>query len=302
MQVGIIGLGRMGNGVATRLLHSGHQVVAYNRSGDKTERLVAETGAVGAFSLSELVQKLEKPRTVWLYLPAGEVTDEHIAELAELLEAGDCIIDGGNSRYTETLVRASELASRGIEFIDVGTSGGLAGQERGYCLMIGGKKEVVDRYTPLWEAVAMADGYKRVGPIGAGHYVKMVHNGIEYGMMQAYGEGLHVLNASHFGAELNLADVTAVWQRGSIITSYLGELLAEAMAEDAKLESIGPRIDDNGEGRWTVQEAIDLGVPVPVIAASIFVRSASKQENNFSNRVVAILRNKFGGHKVEEKK
>ena len=295
MEIGIIGLGRMGNGVAARLLEAGHTVVAYNRSREKTE-LLQKQGAQATFSLEELVNSLKAPRTIWLYLPSGDVTIQYLNELMDKLEPGDTIIDGGNSHFTETIAMAEVLHKRNLKFLDVGTSGGVAGRVNGYCLMIGGEESLFTSLTPLWEAVAQKDGYKRVGPSGSGHYVKMVHNAIEYGMMQAYGEGMELLSASQFANDLQLEQITEVWQHGSIIKSYLGELLNEAMHDPQLLSSIGSRIDDNGEGKWAIEEAIDRGIAMPVITASLYARYQSRQTESFGHKIVAILRNKFGGH------
>lgn len=301
MDVGIVGLGRMGSGVSKRLLQAGHRVVVFNRSADKVTQMEGE-GAVGASSLQDLVEKLPTPRTVWLYLPSGEVTKTHIQELSELLEPGDVVLDGGNSRYTSTLEHSALLQKKGIELLDVGTSGGITGEKNGYCLMMGGTQGTYERLIPLWQAVAQENGFELVGPVASGHYVKMVHNAIEYGMMQAYGEGMELLSASRFANELDFGKVTKVWQNGSIITSFLGGLLAEAISESPKLEEIGSRIDDNGEGRWAVEEALTLGVSVPVFTSSIFARYESRKLHEFGHKVVAILRAKFGGHAVEVNK
>ncbi len=299
MDIGIVGLGRMGSGVATRLAAAGHRVVAYNRTYEKAAALES-VGVKPVRGLAELVAALPAPRAIWFYLPAGEVLDEHLQELQPLLEKGDVVIDGGNSNYLDTLRRSQALAKQGIALIDVGTSGGVAGKDEGYCLMAGGDAELYSRYRPLWEAVAQPGGAQRVGPVGAGHYVKMVHNAIEYGMMQAYGEGMQLLAESRFATELDLPQIADLWQHGSIIRSFLGELLHRALTADPGLEQIAARVDDSGEGRWSVEEALRLGVAVPVIAASLFVRYDSRDEEQLAKKVVAILRKEFGGHAVAE--
>jgi 6-phosphogluconate dehydrogenase len=291
----------MGNGVARRLLLGGHRVVAYNRSFEKTATL-AESGAVAVRSLAEMVAALPSPRTVWFYLPAGEVFEEHLEEVAKLLSPGDVVIDGGNSFFRDTLKRGEMLAAHGIEYLDVGTSGGIAGMEKGYCLMIGGSLAHYERLDGAWKSVAIEGGYQRMGSLGSGHYVKMVHNAIEYGMMQAYGEGIQLLTESQFGPELNLPEIAGLWQHGSIIRSFLGELLEHALTQDEKLETITGRIEDNGEGRWSVEEALKLGISLPVITSALYVRYASRDEAHMAQRVVAILRKEFGGHAVTDSK
>jgi 6-phosphogluconate dehydrogenase len=301
MNVGIIGLGRMGSGVAARLLETGHTVSVHNRTHEKSEGM-AILGAIPAKTVDDFLASLPAPRIVWLYLPSGETTLQYIEELEEKLSPGDILIDGGNSHFESTISNGARLAAKGIHFIDVGTSGGVAGKVNGYCLMIGGEKEIVERCNPLWEAISQTNGFSHVGPVGAGHYVKMIHNAIEYGMMQAYGEGMAVLANSRFKDDLDLEKVTGVWQHGSIIRSYLGELLWESMKESPTLETIGEKIDDNGEGKWAIEEAIDLGIATPVITASLYARYLSRGTHAFSNKVVAMLRNKFGGHAVQSVK
>lgn len=297
MDVGIVGLGRMGSGVATRLIKGGHHVVVYNRTEEKALGLVEE-GAELAHSLAELVEKLPSPKVVWLYLPAGNVTEEHLTELVSLLGKNDCIIDGGNSQYQQTLERSAHLQAKGIHLVDVGTSGGVRGKENGFCLMIGGEEEVVNRLNPLWQSVAQEGGFVRTGATGAGHYVKMVHNAIEYGMMQAYGEGIELLVNQEKNLQLNLVDTTEVWQHGSIIRSFLGELLAEALHENPQLENVTGFIEDNGEGRWAVEEALDKGIALPVITAALFARYGSRVHDTKAQRTISVLRNKFGGHRI----
>jgi 6-phosphogluconate dehydrogenase len=301
MNVGIAGLGRMGAGVAERLVKGGHSVVVQNRSMDKATPLL-EMGATGAATLHELVAALPAPRIIWLYLPAGSVTDEAIYELTNLLEAGDILIDGGNSRFAQSQLRGAALAEKGIHFMDVGTSGGIAGREVGYCLMVGGSEETYSTVEPLLVSVAQANGVAHVGPIGAGHYVKMVHNAIEYGMMQAYGEGVDLLETGSFAGQLDLSGIADLWQQGSIIRSFLGELLADALRDGTKLADIAPVVEDNGEGRWTVEEALIKSVPVPVIAASMFARYESRRSNSMTYKVLAALRKGFGGHAVQSSK
>ncbi|MEI6477827.1 MAG: decarboxylating 6-phosphogluconate dehydrogenase [bacterium] len=295
MDVAIVGLGRMGSGVAKRLLDGGHAVRVYNRTASKSDEL-AKQGATALSSLQELVKALPAPRTIWMYLPSGETTREHADELLGYMEKGDVLIDGGNSNFQMTLSLSEAALKKGVTLLDVGTSGGLAGKDEGYCLMIGGDKSSVERLASLWGSVAQKEGYQWVGPSASGHYVKMVHNAIEYGMMQAYAEGMELLASSQFGKDLDLAAVTEVWQHGSIIRSYIGQLLNEAMEEDSSLSTIGARIDDNGEGRWSIEEGLRLGVPTPVITASLYARYQSRIQNSYAYRVAAVIRHKFGGH------
>jgi 6-phosphogluconate dehydrogenase len=297
MDIGIVGLGRMGNGVALRLLEGGHRVVAHNRSVDKIE-LLMQSGAEGAPQLEEIVEKLTAPRTVWLYLPSGDTTEEYIQKLADLLSPGDTIIDGGNSRYTDTVANGQFLSEKGLNFLDVGTSGGIAGRKNGYCLMIGGDQEKYDTLQPLWQSVAQQDGYKRMGSIGSGHYTKMVHNAIEYGMMQAYGEGLELLATKESSLHISLKDATEVWQKGSIIQSFLGQLLSEALQENPTLTGINGLIADSGEGKWALQDAIDQNIATPVMTAALYARYASRMQDTYAQKTVNILRNKFGGHVI----
>ena len=285
----------MGNGVALRLVEGGHRVVAYNRSQDKVEA-IKQQGAEGATSVAELVQMLPKPRTVWLYLPSGDVTLEHASELLDLLEAGDTLIDGGNSKFLDSMALAARCNEKGISFMDVGTSGGIVGRTEGYCLMVGAAQDVYDRHAEAWKAVAQEGGCARVGQNGAGHYVKMIHNAVEYGMMQAYAEGMELLASREGEMEISLPTVTEVWQHGSIVRSFLGGLLAEAVAEESHLDSIGSSIADNGEAKWSLLEALDKAVPVPVIAASLFARYASRNKGTLAEKTINVLRNKFGGH------
>ncbi len=299
MKIAMIGLGRMGMNMARRLLQGGHQVVAFNRTPDKTEELVKE-GAIGAFSLAELVEKLPSPRVVWLMLPAGQIIDDHIEQLRPLLTAGDLIVDGGNSRYQDDIRREKALLGSGIHYLDAGVSGGIWGLKVGYCTMIGGDRQDFQALEPILQTLAPKDGYLYCGPAGAGHFVKMIHNGIEYGMMQAYGEGFALLEASPYGQGLDYGQVSHLWNQGSVIRSWLLELLENAFANDPGLTTITGHVDDSGEGRWTVEEAIASGVAAPVITMALFQRFQSRQENSFGNRVLAALRHEFGGHAVQK--
>lgn len=297
MQVAILGLGRMGSNMARRLLRDGHQVVAWNRTPARVEEIAAE-GAKGAGSLEEAVALLTPPRSVWLMLPAGSVTDETIARLAKLLAPGDCILEGGNSFYHDDLRRRDLLEPLGISYLDVGVSGGIWGLAEGYCLMVGGDREEFRQREPLFSSLAPAGGYLHCGGTGAGHFVKMVHNGIEYGMMAAYGEGFSILKASPYGEGLDLARVSGLWNRGSVVRSWLLELAEAAFGKDPGLSAIQGYVEDSGEGRWTVQQAIDTGVPAPVTAAALFQRFRSRMGDSFGDKVLAALRNEFGGHAV----
>lgn len=299
MRIAMIGLGRMGMNMARRLLQGGHQVVAFNRTPDKTEELVKE-GAIGAFSLTELVEKLPAPRVVWLMLPAGQIIDDHIEQLRPILTAGDIIVDGGNSRYHDDIRREKALLESGIHYLDAGVSGGIWGLKVGYCTMIGGNRQDFQTLEPILQTLAPKDGYLYCGPAGAGHFVKMIHNGIEYGMMQAYGEGFALLEASPYGQGLDFSQVSHLWNQGSVIRSWLLELLENAFANDPGLTTLTGHVDDSGEGRWTVEEAIASGVAAPVITMALFQRFQSRQENTFGNRVLAALRHEFGGHAVQK--
>lgn len=295
MQIAMVGLGRMGGNMTRRLLRGGHEVVAYAHSVESIRELERE-GAVGADSLEDVVARLSPPRAVWLMIPAGDPTEETVRRLADLLEAGDVVVDGGNSRYTDSQRRAEMLAGNRIGFVDAGTSGGVWGLESGYCLMIGADPEVFERLEPVFATLAPENGYAHVGQVGAGHFTKMVHNGVEYALMQAYGEGFEILNASQF--ELDLAQIAEVWRHGSVVRSWLLDLAAHALLQDPKLESFSDWVDDSGEGRWTIQEAIENAVPAPTITLSLFARFASRQEHSFSNKLLAALRNEFGGHAI----
>lgn len=298
MELGIVGLGRMGMNMARRLIKEGHRVVAYNRTWEKTSALEKE-GGVGASSLEDLVHQLKPRRVVWLMLPAGSIVDEFLGKLCTILGKGDLVVDGGNTHYKDDLVRAQLLSSHGIDFVDVGVSGGIWGLERGYCLMVGGKEENFRFLEPILRSLSCEDGYLYCGPTGAGHFVKMVHNGIEYGLMQAYAEGFALLAASPY--QLDLGRVARLWNKGSVVRSWLLELLDEALARDPCLDTIKGYVEDSGEARWMVQEAIERAVPLPVVATSLFQRFRSRQEDSFSDKVVAALRREFGGHQVRQK-
>nr|QEO74187.1 3-hydroxyisobutyrate dehydrogenase [uncultured bacterium] len=292
----MVGLGRMGANMSRRLLDGGHEVVACDVDPAAVEQLVAE-GAIGAESVDTLVQKLPPPRAVWLMLPAGEITGATIARLAGVLEAGDVVVDGGNSRHVDSVARAALLDEKGIDFVDSGTSGGIWGLTEGYCLMIGASEEAFARLEPVFRTLAPPDGYARVGPPGAGHFVKMVHNGIEYALMQAYGEGFQLMHDGDF--DVDVARVAELWRHGSVVRSWLLDLAAHALEGDPKLASLDDYVEDSGEGRWTLEYAIEHAIPAPVIALSLFERFSSRQESAFSNKVVAALRREFGGHGVK---
>jgi 6-phosphogluconate dehydrogenase len=298
MQLAMIGLGKMGGNMTERLMRRGHQVVAFDRSAEVVEKY-AKLGATPAGDLKKVVQSLQAPRIVWIMVPAGDPVDQTIAELRPMLAAGDVIIDGGNSNFHDTIRRGEELAKAKIDFIDCGTSGGVWGLENGYCLMVGGRDEAVKHCEPIFTALAQENGYAHVGPSGAGHYVKMVHNGIEYGLLQAYAEGYEILHASKAFPDLDLKQIGEVWQHGSVVRSWLNELAVSAFSRDAALKDIKGWVADSGEGRWTVQEAIDLDVPAPVITLSLQTRFRSRQTDSFGAKVIAALRNEFGGHAVK---
>jgi 6-phosphogluconate dehydrogenase len=304
MQLAMIGLGKMGGNMTERLLRGGHQVVAYDRDADAVARH-AKLGATGAGSLADAVKQLGSgaPRIVWVMVPAGKPVDETLDELQPLMEEDDVIIDGGNSNFHDTIRRAAALQAQGIQLIDCGTSGGVWGLENGYCLMVGGEKRAVLRCEPIFKTLAPpppAHGYSHVGPSGAGHYVKMVHNGIEYGLLQAYAEGYEILHASRDFPDLDLHAIASLWQHGSVVRSWLNELSVRAFEKDPSLAQIRGWVADSGEGRWTVQEAMDLDVPAPVITFSLLARFRSRQEDSFSAKVIAALRNEFGGHAVQK--
>lgn len=320
MQIGMIGLGRMGGNMVRRLLKGGHECVVFDRSPEAVVALEQE-GAVGASSLDDFVAKLNAPRTAWLMVPAGEPTEEMVRQLGERLSEGDVIVDGGNTYFKDDVRRAHQLAPRGIRYVDAGTSGGIWGLERGYCLMIGGETETVRRLDPIWKTLAPGrgevppspgregkastaeDGYLHCGPVGSGHFVKMVHNGIEYGLMQAYAEGFDIFRAAGGAGvpedqryDLNLADIAELWRRGSVVASWLLDLTASALAESPNLDEFTGSVQDSGEGRWTVQTAVEQAVPANVLSAALFTRFRSRQDHTFGEKVLSAMRHKFGGH------
>lgn len=297
MELGMIGLGRMGANMTERLVCGNHRVISYDRNAEAIQRVV-DIGGVGAHSLSDFVKQLTPPRVIWMMVPSGAPVDQTIEQLLPNLTRGDILIDGGNSKYKDSLRRAETLKAEGIHFVDVGTSGGVWGLELGYCMMIGGEKAIVDSLEPIFKTLAPPDGYLHVGPNGAGHFVKMIHNGIEYGMLQAYGEGFELLKASQF--ELELGKIAHLWNQGSVVRSWLLELAENALQKDPKLASIKGYVEDSGLGRWTVEEAIEKGVPAPVLTLSLFARFASRQDDSFAAKVIAALRNEFGGHAVKK--
>jgi 6-phosphogluconate dehydrogenase len=297
MQLAMIGLGRMGGNMVQRLLQGGQQVVVFDRSAAALKPHVA-MGATGAKDLADLCSQLESPRVIWVMVPAGAAVESTIDELLPGLSRGDIIIDGGNSNYKDSIRRAARLKEEGLEFIDAGTSGGIWGLKIGYCLMIGASPEAFKHCEPIFKTLAPTDGYAHVGPPGAGHYVKMIHNGIEYGMLQAYAEGYEILHGSK-DFKLDLRQISAVWNRGSVVRSWLNELAERAFAKDTELAALKGYVEDSGEGRWTVQEAIDLDVPAPVITLSLLTRFRSRQSDSFGAKVIAALRNEFGGHAVK---
>ena len=320
MQFGVIGLGRMGGNITVRLMRAGHSCVVFDNNPDAVKR-VAKEGATGAADLADLLRGMEKPRAVWVMLPAGEVTEQTVSALAEHMEAGDTIIDGGNTFYKDDIRRAATLRGKGLNYIDVGTSGGVWGLDRGYCMMIGGPVDVVERLDPIFAALAPGigdigrtkerkggdprpeQGYMYCGPAGSGHFVKMVHNGIEYGLMQAYAEGFDVLQGKASTElpedqrfSLNVADIAEVWRRGSVVSSWLLDLTASALAENPTLSEFTGHVADSGEGRWTVEAAIEESVPVPVLSTSLYARFRSRSGNTFGEKLLSAMRNKFGGH------
>jgi 6-phosphogluconate dehydrogenase len=297
MELGMIGLGRMGANMTERLVLGGHKVITYDRSAEAIQRVV-DKGAQGAASLTDFVKKLSLPRAIWLMVPSGDPVDQTMDQLLPNLSKGDILIDGGNSNYKDSIRRAETMKTHGMHFIDAGTSGGIWGLQNGYCMMVGGEKEIVSRLEPIFLTLAPKDGYLHAGPNGAGHFVKMIHNGIEYGMMQAYGEGFELLKASQF--DLDLAKIAHLWNQGSVVRSWLLELCESAFQKDPKLDAIKGYVEDSGEGRWTVIEAIERGVSATVLAHSLFARYASRQQDAFSNKVIAALRNEFGGHAVKK--
>ena len=298
MQIGFIGLGKMGGNMAHRIERdSEHDVVAFDFSPDAV-KAAEENGATGASSLEDLVAKLDAPRTVWVMVPAGDPTESTILKLADLLEPGDLIVDGGNSNWHDDVRRGEELSARGLLYVDVGTSGGVWGLQVGYCMMVGGPQEGVDQLAPILDVLAPPDGWRHFGPSGAGHFVKMVHNGVEYGIMQAYAEGFEIFHKSQF--PIDNAEVAALWNRGSVVRSWLCELAEAAFrAEGNDLDNLVGHVSDSGEGRWTSSDAMALDVPTPVITASLYARFYSRKSGDYTARVLAALRNQFGGHAVE---
>ena len=298
MELGMIGLGRMGGNMAQRLLQGGHNVVAYDPRPEAVQTL-AQEGATGATSLQDMATRLAAPRAAWVMVPAGDPTEATLNLLAEAMSPGDTVIDGGNSNYKDSVRRAASLKERGIAFLDAGTSGGVWGLKEGYSLMVGGDADAFRRLEPIFQTLAPGSdkGYGYVGPAGAGHFVKMVHNGIEYGMMQAYAEGFELMQAKE-EFNLDMPKIAEIWRYGSVVRSWLLDLTAAALSDDPALDGLQPYVEDSGEGRWTVQESIDLGVPTPVIALSLQARFRSRQDNSFGARLLAAMRNQFGGHAV----
>jgi 6-phosphogluconate dehydrogenase len=297
MQLGFVGLGKMGLNMVTRLVAGGHEVVAYDRDESATARAKA-AGAGGAASLDAMVTRLSTPRAVWVMVPAGDPTESTITALANLLSPGDVIIDGGNTNFHDDVRRAEWLDAKDLHYVDAGTSGGVWGLKNGYCLMVGGEEDVCVHLEPIFLTLAPQDGYLRVGGHGAGHYAKMVHNGIEYGLMQAYAEGFELMHASEY--RFDLGGVASLWTHGSVVRSWLLELTARALAENPDLTGISGQVEDSGEGRWTLHEGIDRAVPLPVLAAALFGRFRSRESNPFGDRLLAALRNQFGGHSVKK--
>jgi len=297
MKIGLVGLGKMGSNMVIRLLKDKHEIVVYDRSPDPVKNLEKQ-GAIAANSLADLIKKLPDPKIIWVMVPSGDPTIQTIREISAQLSKGDIVIDGGNSYYKNSVLMAQELAKKGIHFLDSGTSGGIWGLEKGYCLMIGGEKEIFTQCEPIFKTLAPRDGYLYVGPNGAGHFVKMVHNGIEYGMLQAYGEGFEIMNASNYN--LDFAKISHLWNQGSVVRSWILELAEIAFGKSPKLKEIAGYVEDSGEGRWTVAEAIERNVSAPVLTLSLLERLRSREKESFSAKVIAALRNEFGGHAVKK--
>ena len=295
MELGFVGLGRMGGNMVTRLVRGGHRIVAYDPA-PGASAMAKEHGAELAASLAELPRALKPPRAVWLMVPAGEATESAIQTLAGLLERGDTIIDGGNTKWKDDVRRGQELAARGVHYVDAGTSGGIWGLQNGYCLMVGGDSGAVTRLAPIFATLAPQEGWLHVGGIGAGHYVKMIHNGIEYALMQGYAEGFELMSVSDY--RLDLPAIARLWNQGSVVRSWLLELTADALTADPQLERLKAYVEDSGEGRWTVEDAVEKSVPAPTITAALFARFRSRRDNSFADRLLAALRNQFGGHAV----
>jgi len=300
MKAAIIGLGKMGSNMARRLIRNGHQIIGFNLTPDITRDLAENEGLQAAFSLEEVIENLPQPRVVWVMVPAGDPTEMTIKSLTSLLDEGDILVDGGNSNYQSSIRHGKTLAEKGISFIDVGTSGGIWGLAEGYSMMIGGEKKAVESITPLLKTLAPGEdqGWGHVGPIGSGHFAKMIHNGIEYGLMQAYAEGFEILKAKE-EFQLDLGQIAEIWRFGSVIRSWLLDLTAQALKENPELDGIKGWVADSGEGRWTVFESIDLDVPAPVITAALQARFVSRKEENFTAKILAAMRNQFGGHAVK---
>jgi 6-phosphogluconate dehydrogenase len=297
MKLGFVGLGRMGFNMVTRLARNGHEVVATTRDQDKVREIAKEPNVVGASSVADVVEQLESPRIVYVMVTAGEATERMIKNVAGQLSRGDVIVDSGNTNFRDSIRHGQELAAMGIDFVDQGTSGGIWGLKNGYCLMVGGEKHIFDRLEPIFKSLAPPDGYLHCGPTGSGHFVKMVHNGIEYGLLQAFGEGFEIMQASQF--ELDMQAIAHVWNQGSVVRSWLCELAELAFGRDPKLGGIRGYVEDSGEGRWTVMEALGENVPAPAITLSLLERLRSRQDESFSAKVIAALRNEFGGHAVK---
>ena len=297
MKIGLVGLGKMGSNMVIRLLQDKHEVVVYDRSPDPVKNLEKQ-GAIGASSMKDLIKKLPSPKIIWVMVPSGDPTTQTIRDIASQLSKGDIVIDGGNSYYKNTVMMAKELAPKGVNFIDSGTSGGIWGLAKGYCLMIGGEKEIFEKCEPIFKTLAPKDGYLHVGPNGAGHFVKMIHNGIEYGMLQAYAEGFEIMNASNYN--LDFAKISHLWNQGSVVRSWILELAEDAFGKSPKLKEVAPYVDDSGEGRWIVAEALERNVSAPVLTLSLLERLRSREKESFSAKVVAALRNEFGGHAIKK--
>ncbi|MBF0207288.1 MAG: decarboxylating 6-phosphogluconate dehydrogenase [Oligoflexia bacterium] len=297
MKIGLIGLGKMGNNMVLRLLKDKHEVVVYDRSPDPVKTLEKQ-GAIGASSVLDMLKKLPQQKIIWLMVPSGDPTTQTIKEISVQLSKNDILIDGGNSYYKNSVLMGQELAKKGIHFLDAGTSGGIWGLEKGYCLMVGGAEEIFTQCEPIFKTLAPKDGYLHVGPNGAGHFVKMIHNGIEYGMLEAYGEGFEIMNASNY--KLDFEKISHLWNQGSVIRSWLLELTESAFKKNPKLSGVGSYVEDSGEGRWVVAEAMERNVAAPVISLSLFARLRSREKECFSAKLIAALRNEFGGHAIKK--
>jgi len=300
MRIGFIGLGRMGSNMVRRLVREGHEVVVYNRTAEKTREIAGE-GAVPSFSIAEMVTLLDRPRVAWVMVPAGDATETQIDELMEHLEPGDTIVDGGNTNFHDDVRRHSKVAEKGLRYVDAGVSGGIWGLQNGYCLMVGGERDAVEPLEPIFRSLAPADGYLHVGGPGAGHYVKMIHNGIEYGMMQALAEGFALL-AAREDFDFDLGRLADTWRHGSVVRSWLLDLCAEVLQEDETLAKVAPIVADSGEGRWTALESVELGVPAPVITMALMARFSSQGGSDYARKLLAMMRASFGGHAVPKAK